>query len=216
MNPVILNYYAHAMKDIVEENKLRRKREEKEKKKQKEKEKQMKMVKKGEEEKTAEKIEIKKPNHIIIKNETKPIKVEKVTGKPIIITRPMNDPIIIVKPKEIAISKEADEAQRIDISRKEKPIETQYTNTVQQTNEIEITHFKIFQEKAISQEQFTKKTTFIKNDAPNPDNPKQFERRQTLQLRKESQEYEEIEAKEVNDERKIPEEVIKAVEENEI
>jgi hypothetical protein len=54
----------------------------------------------------------------------------------------------------------------------------------------------------MSQEQFTKETTFIDNNAPNPNNQKQFERWQTLQLRKESHEgYEEIEAKEINDER---------------
>jgi hypothetical protein len=45
MNPVILNYYTDAMKDIVEENKLRWKREERERKKKKDKEKQIKIVK---------------------------------------------------------------------------------------------------------------------------------------------------------------------------
>jgi hypothetical protein len=179
-------------------------------------------------------------------------------AKPIVISRHKNNPIIIVKPKEISISKEADEAQRIEISKEVKPIEIriantgqqteetahieifrekiiqqeqfseeitlvenntpeisktddetqsintfkeeksigiQYTNTVQQANE-EITHFKFFQEKAMLQEQFTKETTFIENNALNPNNPKQFERWQTLQLRKESHKgYEEIEAK---------------------
>jgi hypothetical protein len=53
--------------------------------------------------------------------------------------------------------------------------------------------------------------------APNPNNPKQFERWQTIQLRKESHEgYEEIEAKEINEEREIPEETMKAIEENKI
>jgi nitrate reductase cytochrome c-type subunit len=111
----------------------------------------------------------------MIKNEVKPIKIERT-----------------VKPKEITILKEVDEAQRIDISKEEEPIiiqqvenietkdntnsviqeinnpkketqqpivqETHYMNVNQQ--EAEITHYKIFQEKAISQEEFTKKTTF--------------------------------------------------------
>jgi hypothetical protein len=75
MNPVMLNYYTEAMKDMVEENKLRRKREVREMKKQKDKEKQMKMVKKSEEEKSVEKIEIKKPTQSIVKSEVKPIRV---------------------------------------------------------------------------------------------------------------------------------------------
>jgi hypothetical protein len=77
----------------------------------------MKMVKKSDEVKTIEKIEVKKPAPTVTKNEIKPIKVEKVTTKPIIITKFKSDPIIIIKPKKISISKEADEAQRIDISK---------------------------------------------------------------------------------------------------
>jgi hypothetical protein len=113
------------------------------------------------------------------------------------------------------MSKEADEAQRIDISKEEKPIiiqpidiietkdnsnsdaqeltipkktvllqviipkeekiiETHYMNIVQQ--ETETTHYKVFQEKTMSLEQFTKETTFTDNNATNPDNRKQFER----------------------------------------
>jgi hypothetical protein len=169
------------------------------------------------EEKTIEKVEVKKPIHSIIKNEVKPIRVERTVNKPIIISKPKCDPIIMIKPKEITISKEADEAQRVDISKEENRIETQYTNIVQQIEKVETTHYKIFQEKAISQEQFTKETTFTDNKASNSDNPKQFERWQTLQLRKESHEgYEEIEAKEIIEEREIPEEMLKAIEENKI
>jgi hypothetical protein len=67
-------------------------------------------------------------------------------------------------------------------------------------------HFKIFQEKTISQEQFTKETTFTDTFAPNPDNSKQFERWQTIQLRKDWQEgYEEIKTKEYIEEKEISE-----------
>jgi hypothetical protein len=102
------------------------------------------MVMKRDDEKIIEKIDIKKPTPLIIKNEVKSIKIEKVAAKPIVNTRPKNDPIIIIKPKEITISEEADEAQRIVISKEEKPIETQYTNIIQETKEVETTHFKIF------------------------------------------------------------------------
>jgi hypothetical protein len=71
-----------------------------------------------------------------------------------------------------------------------------------------ISHYKVFQENSISQEEFTKETTFVNTSKPNPDNPKQFKRWQELQLRKESHEgYEEIEAKEVEEKREIPEEI---------
>jgi hypothetical protein len=139
------------------------------------------------------KIEVKKSTPSIAKNEAKPIKVERVTSKPIIISKPNNNPIIIVKPKEITISKEPDEAQRIDIFKEEElviiqltdnieikdnpitqeisypekiqqPIiqETHYMNIDQQ--KAETTHYKVFQEKAMSQEEFTKETTFTNNN----------------------------------------------------
>jgi hypothetical protein len=172
-------------------------------------------MKNNSEEKAKEKVEFKKLIHSIIKNEVKPIKVEKTVAKPISISKPKSEPIVIVKPKEITISKV--ETQPIIISKKQEPIEittnnnpvtndkatnvsketekqkaditievpteTKYTNIVQQTEEI--THFKVFQEEAISQEQFTKETTFSDNYAPNLDNPKQFNICQTVQLRKE-------------------------------
>jgi hypothetical protein len=59
----------------------------------------------------------------------------------------------------------------------EKPIET---NTVQ-----EISHYKVFQENSISQEEFTKEATFVNSNKPDPNNPKQFKRWYELQLRKE-------------------------------
>jgi hypothetical protein len=194
----------------------------------------MKIIKNNSEKKPTEKIEVKKPIPSIVKNEIKPIKVERTVAKPIVIAKPKSNSIIIIKPKEmqtvnnsetnndpITFNKETNTSketkiQQIDISI-EKPIETQYTNIVQQAGETEITYFKVFQEKAIQQEQFTKETTFADNYAPNPDNPKQFKRWQTIQLRKESHEgYEEIEAKEINERREISEETLKAIEENEI
>jgi transketolase len=66
----------------------------------------------------------------------------------------------------------------------------------------------------MSQEEFTKETTFVNTSKPNPDNPKQFKRWHELQLRKECHEgYEEIEAKE-EEVREIFEETLKAIEEN--
>jgi hypothetical protein len=115
MNPVTLNIYTDMIKEIIDENKVRRKKEAAERKKKKEREKQMKLEKK--ESKNTTKVEVKKPTPSITKNEAKPIKVERVTNKPITISKPNNNPIIIVKPKEITISKEADEDQRIDISK---------------------------------------------------------------------------------------------------
>jgi hypothetical protein len=161
---------------------------------------------------------------IIVK--PKEVSISKVETQPIIITKkeetikiqPIeviinNDPITDDKEKEVP---KEDEVQQINII-KEEPIETKYANIVQQTEEIEVTHFKVFQEKTISQEQFTKETTFTDTYAPNPDNPKQFEKWQTIQLRKESHEgYEEIEAKEISEEKENPEETMKAIEENKI
>jgi hypothetical protein len=65
----------------------------------------------------------------------------------------------------------------------EKPIET---NAVIQNEDI--THFRVFQEVSISQEEFNKETTFINTSKPNLDNQKQFISWQELKLRKECQE----------------------------
>jgi hypothetical protein len=45
------------------------------------------------------------------------------------------------------------------LPKKRKQWKRQYINIAQQTEEVETTHYKIFQEKAMSQEQFTKEIT---------------------------------------------------------
>jgi hypothetical protein len=82
---------------------------------------------------------------------------------------------VITDTEETTIPKET-VIQQINVPKGEKTIETQYTKIVQQAEEVETTHYKIFQEKAMSQQQFTKETTFADTYTPNSDNPKQFER----------------------------------------
>jgi hypothetical protein len=79
MNPCLLNIYTNTMEAIVNEYMEKRKRETAIRKR--EKEKQRKLMKNNSEENVKEKVEVKKPIHSIIKNEVKPIKVEKNSCK---------------------------------------------------------------------------------------------------------------------------------------
>jgi hypothetical protein len=195
--------------------------------------------------KPIEKVKVNKTTTSIVKNVIKPIKVEKTVAKPIIISNPKSDPIIIVKPKEVSILKIEtqpiiiskkeepiiiqtseniinnnliidDKENKLQQLKAFKETEKDCLYIFQRTEEAEITHFKVFREKTISQEQFTKETTFTDTYSPNPNNPKQFEKWQSIQLRKETHEYEEIEANEIDEENDIPEETMKAIEETKI
>jgi hypothetical protein len=99
MNPYIREIYIDTMKKIVDKHKEKRKKEAAIRKREKEKEKQMKLMKNNPEEKSTEKVEIKRPNTSIAKNIAKPIKIGRTVTKPIIISKPKSDPIIISNQK---------------------------------------------------------------------------------------------------------------------
>jgi hypothetical protein len=158
-------------------------------------------------------IEEKPINNLVIQKEVIP-----KPNKPIPKSTPEPNPEPVPEPiPQVNIQKEESAPiEVINIEKKtefiqfeEKPIET---NAVQ-----EMSHYKIFQQNSISQEEFIKEATFINTSKPNPNNPKQFNRWHELQLRKDCHEgYEEIDAKIIEENRKISEEIMKAIENNEI
>jgi hypothetical protein len=143
-------------------------------------------------------------------NTFKSICIENPTTKTISISKPNIEPIIITKPNGIIISKDADEAQRNSIPTEmniQTPTENILTLQVKEPGK-QNNHFETFQENSMSQKQFTKTTIFTEGFIPNPENPKQFNKWEFIQLRKESHDgYEEIEAKEVNYDKEVPKEM---------